>query len=302
MEKRFQQLCVLFILIALASCSAKIAQKYNAAAFDRQAHRGGRGLMPENTIASEKNAINYDCTLEMDLQMTKDKKIIVSHDAYFNSAFSLAPGGDTMSKKDGLSRLIYSMPYDSVIKYDVGIKPYPDFPRQKKMPAVRPLLSVLIDSVEAYAARQNHVNHYNIEIKSSPKNDGRTYSSLEEYIVSAMNIIISKGIASRTMMQSFDVRALTIIHKKYSKIKTAFLVGANDKRTTEGYIEELGFKPDIFSPDFSLVTPSLVKAFHRQNILVIPWTADTLEDIQRLKNMGVDGIITDYPDLFSQLK
>ena len=235
MKQNIQLLYVLFLVIALVSCSTKNAQKNNTVPFDKQAHRGGRGLMPENTIASEKNAINYDCTLEMDLQMTRDKKIIVSHDAYFNSAFSLAPGGDTMSKKDGLSRLMYTMLYDSVIKYDVGLKPYPEFPRQKKMAATRPLLGVLIDSVEAYAAQQNHVNHYNIEIKSSPKNDGRNYSTLEEYIDSAMNIIISKGIASRTMMQSFDVRALTIIHDKYPKLKTAFLVDAKDKRTVEGY-------------------------------------------------------------------
>ena len=77
--------------------------------------------MPENTIASEKNAINYDCTMEMDLQMSKDKKIVVSHDSYFNSDFCLTPEGNTMTKKDGQSRLIYDMPYDSVAKYDVGL-------------------------------------------------------------------------------------------------------------------------------------------------------------------------------------
>src|SRR5699024_84388 len=81
--------------------------------FDRQAHRGGRGLMPENTIVSEKNAIDYECTLEMDLQMSKDKKIVVSHDAYFNSRFCLDPKGNTMTPKEGRSRLIYDMPYDS---------------------------------------------------------------------------------------------------------------------------------------------------------------------------------------------
>ena len=270
--------------------------------FDKQAHRGGRGLMPENTIASEKNAINYDCTLEMDLQMSKDKKIVVSHDGYFNSDFSLTPEGDTMTKEDGHSRLIYNMNYDSVAKYDVGMKPYPAFPQQKKMHAIKPLLSVLIDSVEAYSKEKNHINHYNIEIKSNPKNDGKTYSTLEEYIDSAMKIIIDKGIAPRTMMQSFDVRALQIIHQKYPKIKTAFLVGASNKKSADGYLEELGFSPDIFSPEFSLVTPELVKAFHKKNILVIPWTPDSLEEIQRLKDMGVDGAITDYPDLYSQLK
>lgn len=291
---------LLFLMISIASCST--SNHYRLSTFDKQAHRGGRGLMPENTIASEKNAINYDCTLEMDLQMSKDKKIVVSHDAYFNSDFCLAPEGDPMTKKDGLSRLIYNMTYDSVAKYDVGLKPYPAFPRQKKIHAIKPLLSVLIDSVEAYAKEKNHANHYNIEIKSNPKYDGKYYSTLEEYVDSAMKIILDKGIASRTMMQSFDVRALRMIHQKYPKIQTSYLVGANDKKTAQGYIDELGFKPTIFSPEFSLVTPELVKAFHKKHILVIPWTPDTLEEMQRLKDMGVDGQITDYPELFQRLK
>lgn len=290
----------LFLIIITASCST--SNHYRLRTFDRQAHRGGRGLMPENTIASEKNAINYDCTLEMDLQMSNDKKIVVSHDAYFNSDFCLTPEEDSMTKKDGLSRLIYNMPYDSVAKYDVGLKPYPAFPKQKKIHAIKPLLSVLIDSVEGYAKEKHQVNHYNIEIKSNPKYDGRYYSTLQEYVDSAMKIILDKGIASRTMMQSFDVRALRMIHEKYPKIQTSYLVGANNKKTAQGYIDELGFKPDIFSPEFSLVTPELVKAFHKKHILVIPWTPDTLEEMQRLKDTGVDGEITDYPELFQQLK
>jgi glycerophosphoryl diester phosphodiesterase len=295
-----KKLISLLFVASLLSCNDTNHSSKNN--FDKQAHRGGRGLMPENTIASEKNAINYDCTLEMDLQMSKDKQIVVSHDSYFNSDFCLSPEGDTMTKEDGRSRLIYNMNYDSVAKYDVGMKPYPAFPRQQKIHAIKPLLSVLIDSVEAYAKTKDHVNHYNIEIKSNPKNDGKTYSTLEEYVDSAMKIIIDKGIAPRTMMQSFDVRALQMIHQKYPKIETSFLVGASDKNNAEGYINELGFAPDIFSPEFSLVTEDLVNEFHKKNILVIPWTPDTLEDIQRLKDMGADGAITDYPDLYSQLK
>jgi glycerophosphoryl diester phosphodiesterase len=302
MKTAYKLFVILVIFTPLLSCSVTNRHAGIVKGFDKQAHRGGRGLMPENTIASEENAIDYDCTLEMDLQMSKDKQIVVSHDAYFNSDFSTTPEGQYMSKKDGYSRLIYNMPYDSVARYDVGLKPHPGFPRQKKMHAVKPLLSVLIDSVEAYARKVHHVNHYNIEIKSNPASDGKTYSSLGEYIDLAMGIIVGKGIAPRTMIQSFDVRALRIIHKKYPHVQTSFLVGANDKKTADGYIEELGFKPDIFSPEFSLVTAELVKAFHEKHIRVIPWTPDTLEDLQKLKSMGVDGEITDYPDLYARLK
>lgn len=297
-----RQLFCLFLSATVVSCSSDTKHTESPVSFDKQAHRGGRGLVPESTIASAKTAVDYDCTLEMDLQMSKDKKIVVSHDSYFSSDFCFSPEGKEMTKEDGYSRLIYDMPYDSVIRYDVGMKPHPGFPRQKKMPAVKPLLSVLIDSVEAYAKEEQHVNHYNIEIKSNPKSDGKTYPSLEEYIDSAMKIIIDKDIAPRTMIQSFDIRALKLIHGKYPMVKTSFLVGKANAKNAEGYIEELGFKPDIFSPEFSIVTDDMVKGFHGQNVLVIPWTPNTSEDIQRLKNMGVDGIITDYPDLYAQIK
>ncbi|TAM93697.1 MAG: glycerophosphodiester phosphodiesterase [Chitinophagaceae bacterium] len=277
--------------------------------FDAQAHRGGRGLMPENTIASEKNAINYSCTMEMDLQMTKDKKVVVSHDAYMNALFCLTPEGDTMSRKDGYSRLIFDMPYDSLTKYDCGSKPYPAFPQQKRMYITKPLLSVLIDSVEAYGKRKHHINHYNIEIKSNLDWDGKHYTNLQEYVDSAMAVIMRKGIAPRTMVQSFDVRALRMVHKKWPKVTISYLVGAKDKkpaspadRDVQGYIDELGFKPDVWSPEYVLVTSALVKAFHKKHILVIPWTPDTVEEMQKLKDMGVDGEITDYPNYYAELK
>lgn len=292
----------LFNITVIISCSAGNKHKESFAGFDKQAHRGGRGLMPENTIASEKNAINFGCTLEMDLQMSKDKKIVVSHDAYFNGDFCLTPEGKTMTKEEGYHRLIYNMTYDSIAKYDAGLKLHPGFPHQKKIHAVKPLLSVLIDSVEAYANEKHHVNHYNIEIKSLPQSDGKNYPSMEEYIDSAMKIIIDKGIALRTMVQSFDIRALKFIHEKYPDIKVSYLVPKFDLRSVDGYIKELGFKPDVFSPEFSMVTEDLVKGFHAQNIPVIPWTPNTVAEIQRLKNMGVDGVITDYPDLFAQIK
>jgi len=289
-------LTLFFTVCLLASCDDP------KPSFDEQAHRGGRGLMPENTIISEKDAIDYGCTMEMDLQMTKDKKIVVSHDAYLNSLFILTPEGDTMSKKDGYSRLIYNMNYDSLAKYDVGSKPHPDFPDQKNIPAQRPLLSVLIDSVEAYAKTKGHTNHYNIELKTSKKADGKHYPNLEEYVDSAMAIIERKGIASRTMIQSFDVRALRIVHDKWPDIEISYLVGAKDKQDVQGYIDDLGFKPDIFSPNYHLCTAERVQAFHDAGIRVIPWTPNTVEEMQKLKDMGVDGEITDYPNYYAELK
>src|SRR5690625_5102471 len=108
MKKKEAVLFSCLIIFYLASCSGEFENS-----FDKQAHRGGRGLWPENTIVSEKGAIDLGCTLEFDLQMSKDKKIVVSHDAYFNSSYCLNPQGDTMTKKEGKKRLIYDMVYDS---------------------------------------------------------------------------------------------------------------------------------------------------------------------------------------------
>src|SRR5699024_11568292 len=85
-----------------------------------------------------------------------------------------------------------------------------------------------------------------------------------------MDIILDKGIATRTMIQSFDERALRMVHEEWPNIQTSYLVGANQKDDVEGYINTLGFKPDIFSPNYHLVTKDRVSAFHDKGIDVIP--------------------------------
>lgn len=300
LSKAFCLVGFVFVIATVVSCGVR-KNGESVKGFDEQAHRGGRGLMPENTIASEENAIRFNATLEMDLQMSKDGKILVSHDAYFSSDFCLTPEGQEMSKKQGYTRILHQMDYDSITKYDVGLKPHPLFPRQKKMHAVKPLLSVLIDSVEAFAKARHHVNHYNIEIKSSPAADGKYYPDLTTYVDAAMKIVLSKAIAARTMIQSFDIRALQMVHQKYPQVQTSYLVGEKDVLTAEGYLKNLGFKPDIFSPEYHIVTPALLKGFHDKGIKVIVWTPNTLAELKNLKDMGVDGAITDYPDLYKQL-
>jgi lysophospholipase L1-like esterase len=124
-------------------------------AFDMQGHRGCRGLMPENTIPAMLHAIDLGVTtLEMDVVISADKKVVVSHDPHFHENITTLPGGGQLTKKEAATRLLYSMRYDSIIKYDVGLKPHPDFPRQQKMAVSKPLLSDLIAACEAYAKQK----------------------------------------------------------------------------------------------------------------------------------------------------
>jgi len=267
--------------------------------FDGQAHRGGRGLMPENTIPAMLDAIDRNVTtLELDLQITKDKKVIVSHDPYFNYKITTTPEGKLLTSGEGKKLILYSMTYDEISKYDVGLKPHPDFPKQKNVAAQKPLLSDLIKASEDYSKAKGKIMFYNMEIKSKVKGDGVNHPHINEYVDLAMAVIKKNGIASRTTIQSFDVRALQYVHIKYPEMITSFLVGDKDNRPVKELFDELGFIPNIFSPDYRLVTTDMIEYCHSLHVKVLPWTVNDAESIKQMKDIGVDGIITDYPDLF----
>jgi glycerophosphoryl diester phosphodiesterase len=111
-------------------------------------------------------------------------------------------------------------------------------------------------------------------------------------------VILKNKISDRVIIQSFDFRALKIVHEKFPLVRTSVLIEGFDKRPLDKQIEDLGFTPDIYSPDQSLVTKELLEKCHQQKMKVIPWTVDDKATIEKLRTMGVDGIITDYPDLF----
>lgn len=288
--------------MTMAGCSATKSPKVTLPDFDKQGHRGARGLMPENTIPAMLKAIDLDVTtLEMDLGISKDKQVVVSHDPNFNENITTTPEGKTLSKSEAAKLLLYGMPYDSIRKYDVGLKPHPIYPKQEKIAVYKPLLSELIDASEAHAKAKGKTMLYNIEIKSKPENDGKKHPPIEEFVDLAMQVVNGKGIAKRTTIQSFDPRALQVMHRKYPKVVTSLLIEDDDKRSLDVQLTELGYTPEIYSPHFSLVTPELLQQCRERKMKVIPWTINDLETMKRLKAMGVDGIITDYPNLFQQL-
>lgn len=290
------------LFVTSMACSSSKQAPAVPAAFETQGHRGCRGLMPENTIAAMYNAIDLGVTtLEMDLAISADRQVVVSHDPYFSENITTTPEGGYLSKSAAASRLLYSMPYDSIRKYDVGLKPHPDFPKQQKLAAIKPLLATLIDSAEAYAKTKGRVMLYNIEIKSKAANDGKKHPPVAEFVALAMNVINSKGITARTCIQSFDLRALQVMHQQYPGVTTSLLVESNETKTLPQLIAALGFTPTIFSPHFSLVNAALIETCRKEKMRLIPWTVNDLNEIRRLKALGVDGIISDYPDLFQQL-
>jgi len=295
-------LYIVAFITALVACGGSKKAMTNHSLLDTQGHRGARGLMPENTIPAMLKAIDLGVvTLEMDLQISGDKQVVVSHDPNFNEKITTTPEGKTLTRTEAATRLLYQMPYDSIRKYDVGMKPHPDFPAQQKLATYKPLLKQLIADAEAYAKTKGKTMRYNIEIKSSAAGDHKKHPGVEEFVDLAMDVINKEGIATRTTIQSFDVRALRVMARKYPSITTSLLIEGNDKGTPEDHLKQLGFVPRVYSPHFSLVSAALVKACHDKKMQVVPWTVNSLDEMKKLVGLGVDGIISDYPNLFQEL-
>lgn len=269
-------------------------------AFDREGHRGCRGLMPENTIPAMTKALDLGVTtLEMDIAITKDGKPILSHEPWFAKEITTKPDGGFLTDNDEKKYVIYHMTYDEVKTFDVGMKPHPNFPQQLKMKVVKPLLADVIDSAEAHArATGRPLPFYNIETKTEPSQDSVYHPKPVEFVDIMMTTIVSKNIQPRVIIQSFDFRTLKYLNQKYPGYKTAMLIDEGDVRTIKDEIDALGFVPTIYSPAYSLVTRKLVEECHHKGMKIIPWTVDDKPTIEKLKLMGVDGIITDYPNLF----
>ncbi len=275
---------------------------YVQEAFDKQGHRGCRGLMPENTVPAMLYAIGLGVTtLEMDVVITKDKKVILSHDPWFSQEITTKPDGTYMGEREERKFNIYWMTYEQTKTFDVGMKPHPRFPKQQKMKVTKPLLSEVIDSVRKdMMTRRRPFPYYNIETKSSIDTtfDGVFQPRPEEFVELLMGVIKEKQIEDYVIIQSFDFRTLQYLHKKYPSIKTAMLIEGFDKRSLDEQVKALGFVPTIYSPAYQLVNEKLLKKCHQQNMKVIPWTVNDKAKMEELKAMGVDGIISDYPDLF----
>ena len=303
--------CLLFIVAALVilSCtSTKLQITMNGQlqnspladrGFDKQGHRGCRGLMPENTIAAMLHAVELGVsTLEMDIVFTKDSVAILSHEPFFNHEITTKPDGSFIEEKEEGQFNIYQMNFAETQHYDVGLKPHPRFPQQKKIAAAKPTLSNLIDSVENYISLKKLTPiFYNIETKTQAATDNLFHPAPAVFVDWLMQVIIEKRIACRVIIQSFDFRTLQYLHQKYPAIQTAMLIENYDKRGLEIQLKALGFTPTIYSPAAELVNETLINACHQQHIKIIPWTVNTAKKIAELKAMGVDGIISDYPNL-----
>ncbi|RDB05814.1 glycerophosphodiester phosphodiesterase family protein [Runella aurantiaca] len=267
--------------------------------FNWQGHRGSRGLMPENTIPAFLKALDLKVnTLELDVVVSKDRQVVVSHDPYFHPDFSIDPYGKPVPKGEKIN--LYELSYDEIKRYDVGSNGNPNFPQQTKLKVYKPLLREMIEAVETYRIKNNlPLFWYNIEIKSEEKEYDKSQPQPAVFSDLVYHEIIKLLPADRVILQSFDFNVLKHWKKQidagvYQKVTLAALV--SNLRGIEKNLEDLGFTPDVYSPYFQLLSKEKVQQLHALGMKVIPWTVNTTEEMKRIKAMGVDGIITDYPD------
>ena len=315
-KRVFIKQCFLFIIVVsiLNGCSST---KQNTAmnnelpnpplasgdrGFDKQGHRGCRGLMPENSIPAMLKALDLGVTtLEMDIVFTKDSVAILSHEPFFNYEITTKPDSSFIEEKEERNYNIFKMNFAETQQYDVGLKPHPRFPQQQKIAAHKPSLAALFDAVKKdMMTRRRPFPYYNIETKTMPATDNVYHPAPAAFVELLMKVIKEKDMEQYVMIQSFDVRTLQYLHKNYPAIPTVLLIEDFDKRTLEDQLKQLGFTPTVYSPDNSLVTKELIEKCHQQNIKVIPWTVNDKTKINELKAMGVDGIISDYPNLLNE--
>jgi glycerophosphoryl diester phosphodiesterase len=285
-------------------------------AFDLQGHRGARGLAPENTLPAFAAALSLGVsTLELDTAITKDGVVVVSHDARLNPDITRGPDGRWLNPP---TRAVRELSLDDLGHYDVGrIKPGSDYssryPDQKRMDRVR--MPTLAQVFQLARSAGNSEVRFNIEIKTSPEKPGDTLAP-EAFARALLATIEREGMDSRVVIQSFDWRALKAMQTLAPKLPTGYLsaqqrfldniaaTNAEGSAWTAGIkFSEHGSIPKmvkaaggaIWSPYFPELSPDLVKEAQALGLKVIPWTVNRTEDMARLIDWGVDGLITDRP-------
>ncbi|WP_178984565.1 glycerophosphodiester phosphodiesterase family protein [Winogradskyella helgolandensis] len=258
---------------------------------DIQGHRGCRGLLPENSLPAFEKAIDLGVnTLELDIVISKELEIVVSHEPYMNPVICLTPKGDTLPNNSAKDYNLYNMNYDDIKQFDCGSKFHPTYPEQEKQKTYKPLLSEVFDLVNA---KKSNVK-FNIEIKSETSYYGIFTPQPEAYVKLVLDEIELNGMFSRVNLQSFDVKILEEIKNQSPKMEVALLV--EDNETIDEKLELLSFKPEIISPYFKLLSAKSVKDYQIKGFQLIPWTLNEEDDIRQMLSWQVDGIITDYPD------
>lgn len=303
MNYQLNLIFVLIVVLSINGCSQQSSKqmKEEKTTFDWQGHRGARGLLPENTVPAFLKALEFPAitTLEMDAAITKDSVVVISHEPWLSHDICSFPNGQPITREQEKKLNIYTMTYAELKTFNCGSRGNKNFPDQKPMAAYKPALAEVVEAVNAYCEKENRPRpFYNIEIKSRPAWDQQKTPEPAIFAKLLVEEIKKLGIEDYAFVQSFDVRSLQAVKELSDSIPTVLLVDNIDG--VEGNLEKLGYTPRVYSPHYKLVNSEVVKKVHDRKMKLIPWTVNETADMNNLLDLGVDGIITDYPNRIPQ--
>jgi glycerophosphoryl diester phosphodiesterase len=287
-------------------------------AFDLQGHRGARGLLPENTLPAFAKALSLGVTtLELDLGLTKDGVLVVAHDPHLNADLTRGPGGEWL---EGRGPALFALTFDEVRRHDVGrIRPRTAyaarFATQAGADGVRvPSLAEVVALVERSG---NRAVRFNIETKLDPRDPSAT-ADPQAFADAVVAFVRAQRLESRVTVQSFDWRTLKRVGAMAPEIERSCLTSEQpgddtvragepgpkpwlaglDPREHGGSTPRLvaAFGAKVWSPNFRDLTAERYREARALGLRVLPWTVNERSDMARLVDLGVDGLITDYPD------
>ncbi|MFQ5994866.1 MAG: glycerophosphodiester phosphodiesterase family protein [Acidiferrobacterales bacterium] len=249
---------------------------------DIQGHRGARGLMPENTLPAFKKALALRVpTLELDIQATKDRELVVYHDPRLNPKLCVYDDGKEVSKQP-----LYAVRHQELARVDCGRRRNARFRDQQTTRGAR---IPRLEDVLVLARSADYPVRLSIEIKWAKRKDGLKVREVAEQLVA---LVKKHDLQARVIVQSFHSPALLAMRDLDPNIPRAILV--RNRQEYARAIRESG--ASILSPRYDRLQAQDVKQFQAEGIAVIPWTPNKPADICRLIDWGVDGLITDYPD------
>ena len=261
--------------------------------FEIQGHRGARGYLPENSIPGFVLALEQGAeVLEFDLCVSRDSQLVVNHEPWLNKKICLDPQGNPIENEDDWK--LFSMDMETIRGCDCGSLGNPRFPTQVKRSVSRPALWEVVQVAEMIRTKGDSAKvRYNIEIKFEEGGEGIYHPTAEQFASLVIGELLELGIYDRTTVQSFSAEVLEALHALDPKLSTSWLV--EDDASAEEQLARLSFVPTVFSPDYSSLSADDIDYCHANGTKVIPWTVNDQADMISLIELGVDGIITDFP-------
>jgi len=265
-----------------------------AQAFDLQGHRGARGAAPENTLPGFAAALGMGvATLELDTGVTRDGVVVIHHDRRLNPDIARGPDGRWL---EGPGPLIHELDYAQLQRYDVGrLRPGTEYAARfpEQVPADGARVPRLADLFALVRKSGNTQVRFNIETKISPAAPGETLPP-EAFASALVAEIRAAGMAPRTTVQSFDWRTLHAVEREAPEIATVYLTGRRRGGSQPQAVRAAGGR--IWSPNYEELDSAAMVEARALDLKVVPWTVNEPGFIERFLDLGVDGVITDYPE------